>query len=77
MDPKKTSLTLIACALLAGCASADLGDANAPHVDKQYRTGSNIPRRTDQMPDGVSTTSVSPADGLGNTNVPRPGPGGH
>jgi hypothetical protein len=77
MNPKKTTLTLFACALLAGCASADMGDGSAPHADKQYRTGSNIPRRPDQMPDGVSTSTVTPSDGLGNTSVPRPGAGGH
>jgi hypothetical protein len=79
MNPNKTCLTLLACALLAGCASADLGDNAAPRAEKekQYRTGSNIPRRPDSLPDGVSTTTVSPADGLGNTSVPRPGAGGH
>jgi len=77
MNSKKASLTVIACALLAGCASAEVGDHAAPAPEKQYRTGSNIPRRSDQMPDSVSTATVNPADGLGNTSVPRPGPGGH
>jgi len=77
MNLKNTSLALIACALLAGCASADLGESSTPQPEKQYRTGSNIPRRSDQMPDSVLTTTVQPSDGLGTTSVPRPGPGGH
>jgi len=77
MNPNKTCLILFACALLAGCATADMGDSATPPVEKQYRTGSNIPRRSDQMPDGVSTATVNPADGLGRSSVPLPGAGGH
>jgi len=78
MNPKNTSLTLIACALLAGCASADMGETSTPQPEKQYRTGSNIPRRSDQMPDSVQTAG-SPMDGtMGHGgSVPMPGPGGH
>jgi hypothetical protein len=74
----KNIASLAAALLLAGCASADLGDSGTPRAEKQYRTGSNIPRRSDQMPDSVQTAR-SPTDGSmghGGT-VPMPGAGGH
>ena len=77
MNSKNLALLAAAAFILAACASADLADSGQPHPEKQYRTGSNIPRRSDQMPDSVLTTTVQPSDGLGTTSVPRPGPGGH
>jgi hypothetical protein len=73
-------LTLIAAAgLAAACASTELaGNEGAPRAQKQYRTGSNIPRRSDQMPDSVQTATVNSSDTtLGHSSVPLPGAGGH
>jgi hypothetical protein len=78
--PTRIVLSLIAAVgLCTGCASADLADNGASaHAEKQYRTGSNIPRRPDQMPDRVETATVSSSDNtLGHTSVPLPGAGGH
>ena len=77
MNKKHASTLLAAAAILAGCASADLGDNAQAHPEKQYRTGSNIPRRGDALPDGVQTAGT-PGDGsvgIGGS-VPRPGAGG-
>ena len=67
-----------AAIILAACASADLADSAPPRPEKQYRTGSNIPRRADQMPDSVETAR-SPMDGsMGHGgSVPVPSGGGH
>ena len=74
----KNIVSLAAALLLAGCASADLGDSATPRPEKQYRTGSNIPRRSDQMPDSVQTART-PTDGsMGHGgSVPLPAAGGH
>jgi hypothetical protein len=75
---KQIAFCIAAAAFLAGCASADLADNNPPQPEKQYRTGSNIPRRPDQMPDSVQTAK-SPGDGSMGVggSMPVPGPGGH
>ena len=70
---------LVGAAFLAGCASTDLADNKGePKAERQYRTGSNIGRRPDQMPDSVQTAK-SPTDGSMGVggNMPMPGPGGH
>jgi hypothetical protein len=78
MNSKNLALLAASAFILAACASADLADSGQPHPEKQYRTGSNIPRRSDQMPDSVQTAG-SPMDGtMGHGgSVPMPGPGGH
>ena len=77
MNSKNIASLILAAVVLAACASADL-DTGTPHPDKQYRTGSNIPRRPDQMPDSVQTAK-SPTDGSMSHggSVPMPGAGGH
>lgn len=78
MNTKNLAMLAASAVVLAACASADLADSGSPHPEKQYRTGSNIPRRADQMPDGVQTAK-SPTDGSfgGGGSVPMPGAGGH
>jgi PBP1b-binding outer membrane lipoprotein LpoB len=78
MNTKNIASLAAAALLLAACVSADLGEPGKPHAEKQYRTGSNIPRRADQMPDSVETAR-SPLDGsMGHGgSVPMPGAGGH
>ena len=77
MNSKNIASLALAALVLAACASADL-DSATPQPEKQYRTGSNIPRRPDQMPDSVQTAK-SPTDGSMSRggSVPRPGAGGH
>ena len=78
MKTKSLATLAAAAAVLAACASADLAESGQPHPEKQYRTGSNIPRRSDQMPDSVGTVGV-PSDGtMGRGgSVPLPSAGGH
>jgi hypothetical protein len=65
----------VLCACLGGCASAALDEPVKP--EKQYRTGSNIPRREGSVPDSVETSTVSTGDTrLGVPGVPRPMGGG-
>ena len=78
MNTKNLAMIAAAAVVLAACASADLAEPGQAHAEKQYRTGSNIPRRSDQMPDSVQTAK-SPTDGSfgGGGSVPTPGAGGH
>ena len=78
MNTKNLAILATASLVLAACASADLAESGQPQPEKQYRTGSNIPRRSDQMPDSVQTAR-SPLDGsMGHGgSVPMPGAGGH
>jgi hypothetical protein len=65
------NLVLAAAAMLLGaCASADMADGPV-QPEKEYRTGSNIPRRAGSMPDSVQTTTMNPADNTAAT-LPRP-----
>ena len=65
----------LCAAALCGCAAADT--ESAPKPEKQYRTGSNIPRRDGAVADGVETSTVSTGDTrLGTPSVPRPSPSG-
>jgi type IV pilus biogenesis protein CpaD/CtpE len=74
---KNLALVAAAAALLAGCASADLAENTTPQPEKQYRTGSNIPRRAESLPDSVGTATVHPSDNsLGTSSVPVPRAGG-
>jgi len=78
MKKHHVALGLASAIVLAGCASADLGGNEPVKPEKQYLTGSNIPRHPGQMPDSVQT-AVAPSDGSLSSggSVPRPGPGGH
>lgn len=78
MKTKNLVMLAASALVLAACASADLADSGQPRPEKQYRTGSNIPRRSDQMPDSVQTAK-SPTDGsmAHGGSVPMPGAGGH
>ncbi|HZZ92192.1 MAG TPA: hypothetical protein VFE23_06490 [Usitatibacter sp.] len=66
----------VLCSLaLWGCASADV--EGPPHAEKQYRTGSNIPKREGSLPDGTETGAPGTGDTrLGPPGMPRPLPGG-
>ena len=50
----KLILPLLAVALLGACASAE-NTAKEPFVEREYPTGSNLPRRADSAPPAVST----------------------
>ena len=78
MKKNQAVLSILSAVLLAGCVSADMGGNETAKPEKQYRTGSNIPRRADQMPDSVQTART-PTDGsMGHGGaVPMPGAGGH
>ncbi|HZZ93283.1 MAG TPA: hypothetical protein VFE23_12035 [Usitatibacter sp.] len=79
MQTRIVMILIAAAGLAAGCASTELADnGGSPHAEKQYRTGSNIPRRSDQMPDGVQTSGVQASDSsIAHPSMPMPGPGGH
>jgi hypothetical protein len=70
------AICVLSCSVaLCGCASADM--EGPPHAEKQYRTGSNIPKREGSMPDGTETSVPSTGDTrLGVPGVPRPMSGG-
>jgi hypothetical protein len=70
MNTKNLASLAVAAVVLAACASADLSEGT-PQPEKQYRTGSNIPRRAGSRPDSVQSTTMSPAD---NTAAPMPRP---
>lgn len=72
---RSATLAMLAAVTLCGCVSADMEGPVKP--EKQYRTGSNIPRREGSLPDG--TQSSTPATGdtrLGPPGMPMPMPGG-
>jgi hypothetical protein len=72
---RRAPVALLAALTLAGCVSADM--EGPPRAEKQYRTGSNIPRREGSLPDGVETSTPATGDTrLGPPNMPRPMPGG-
>jgi hypothetical protein len=72
---RATTLCVACCVALWGCASADV--EGPPHADKQYRTGSNIPKRDGSMPDGTETAAPGTGDTrLGVPGMPRPMSGG-
>ena len=69
------SLATLAALALCGCVSAEMDGPVKP--EKQYRTGSNIPRRDGSLPDSMET--VTPATGdtrIGPPGMPSPLPGG-
>jgi hypothetical protein len=71
---KRYAVVAVAVAL-AGCVSAETEGPIRP--EKQYRTGSNIPRRDGTLPDGVETSTPGTGDTrLGTPGMPMPMPGG-
>ncbi|MGZ5041757.1 MAG: hypothetical protein ACXWG1_07915 [Usitatibacter sp.] len=76
---------LLACASfvasLAGCATTETG-SDAPFVEKQYRTGSNLAVRRSSAADGVTTVSKEDLDRARESSLdagramPAPRPGG-
>lgn len=78
MKTKNLASLAAAGLVLAACASADLADSGQAGPEKQYRTGSNIPRRSDQMPDSVQTATSALDGSMGHGgSVPVPAAGGH
>lgn len=72
---RRAPMALVAALTLAGCVSADMD--SPPRPEKQYRTGSNIPRRDGSLPDNVGTATPNSSDAsIIPPNMPRPLPGG-
>jgi type IV pilus biogenesis protein CpaD/CtpE len=53
----KRMLLTVATLALAGCAAQDVSTSNEVAVEKQYRTGSNLPVKRSPVGDGVRTIS--------------------
>jgi hypothetical protein len=62
---KNVTLCLLAvCFLATGCAMESNTASNEPAAEKEYPTGSNIPRRQGSSPSGVTTISKEAIDRL-------------
>jgi hypothetical protein len=55
-------LVIAATLVLAGCVEADPNNKDNEWVDKTYRTGSNIPRKTSPQADGVGVMNKQDYD---------------
>ncbi len=84
----KTQLAAIALTLFAaGCADVTAIDPDKEYVEKTYRTGSNIPTKSNPQADGVQTMNKDDYEYWRNSSVrglpcaawpaPCPTPGGH
>jgi hypothetical protein len=51
---KAKLLLCVITLLIAGCAQVDTNDKDHNWVDRTYRTGSNIPRKSSPEADGVA-----------------------
>ena len=68
---KNLTLSLLAvCFLAAGCAMESNTASNEPAAEKEYPTGSNIPRRQGSSPSGVTTVNKEAIDRLPATPPP-------
>jgi len=52
----KLLLPLLAAPLLCACISTDNTSAKEPFVEREYPTGSNLPRRANSSPSGDVST---------------------
>jgi hypothetical protein len=72
---RSACVATLAALTLCGCVSAETEGPAKP--EKQYRTGSNIPRREGSLPDGTQASTPATGDTrLGPPGMPMPMPGG-
>ena len=75
---KNLILAALACAFLtAGCATPETMSSNESATDREYPTGSNIPRKREAGPQaGVSVTDREAIERSGVTQIPMGPPRG-
>jgi hypothetical protein len=73
MKKKLLLATLAASFLTAGCASTEAVTANESVADREYPTGSNIPRsKNSGTPSGVTVTDREAIERSRDTQMPPP-----
>ncbi len=74
---KNVPLSLLAvCFLAAGCAMESNTASNEPAAEKEYPTGSNIPRRQGNSPSGVTILNKDAVDRMPTVAPTSPASGG-
>ncbi len=74
---KNVILSLLAASFLAaGCAMESNTASNEPAAEKEYATGSNIPRRQGSSPSGVTTLNKDAVDRMPTVAPMSPASGG-
>ncbi len=74
----KLLLPLLAAPLLCACISTENMSPREPFVEREYPTGSNLPRRTNSSPSGdVSTMDRDAVERMRDAQIQQhPAPGG-
>ena len=69
---KAASVAVLCAALLAaGCASTDTANSEPPE-EKEYSTGSNIPKRSRDMAIGTKVYTPAASDAATRPSIPPP-----